>query len=162
MKKRLILLFIFLVILLGSAFGIVYFSSPFETGPDPNDPPNALVWVSAIGALVGSVGTLAVGMSTLIGAIKKGGKKQDVKTEEKKVPKPLSASTPGRETESRVKRFCSYCGTVIAIGDVFCSKCGAGIKNEEKNEENDLSCPKCSALLKNGDKYCRKCGIEFE
>ncbi|MDD3920864.1 MAG: zinc ribbon domain-containing protein [Eubacteriales bacterium] len=57
--------------------------------------------------------------------------------------------------------YCPSCGTVVAMEDDYCSKCGAGIKGVVKlPEETARICPNCAATIKDDAQFCGQCGLK--
>ena len=57
--------------------------------------------------------------------------------------------------------YCPDCGTVVAMEDEFCSKCGTAIKGVVKIvEETARICPNCDATLKDDVQFCGQCGLK--
>ncbi len=54
--------------------------------------------------------------------------------------------------------FCKNCGNQVGEGGRFCSKCGAEILAEKK--EN--LCPRCHVVVEEGAKFCNKCGASLD
>ena len=58
------------------------------------------------------------------------------------------------------EHFCPQCGENVNKDDLFCSKCGMSLK---ENEDDTLAfCPICSKGTHYGDTYCRNCGSKIE
>ncbi|MFC1716824.1 AAA family ATPase, partial [Candidatus Poribacteria bacterium] len=48
---------------------------------------------------------------------------------------------------------CPKCGHEVAVGDLFCSRCGTKLESV---------CPECGNKLKEGDLFCSKCGTKLD
>ena len=53
---------------------------------------------------------------------------------------------------------CDKCGSEIADGESFCSKCGSAVKQEPVK----LTCSNCGLKLEPGEKFCAKCGAPVQ
>lgn len=57
--------------------------------------------------------------------------------------------------------YCPDCGTIVAMDDDFCSKCGTAIKGVVKlPEDMERICPNCGAVIKDEAQYCGQCGLK--
>ena len=64
-----------------------------------------------------------------------------------------SGHSEGQSGVSAVK--CHSCGSTIASGSKFCSKCGSAVVN---GENDGHKCAKCGAAVKDGAAFCANCG----
>ena len=70
------------------------------------------------------------------------------------------------ETQEQIEKIrkrncCPNCGTAFKPDAVFCSKCGAKIK-EEKPQPQKMKCPNCGNKLDDDALFCDNCGTKIE
>jgi predicted nucleic acid-binding Zn ribbon protein len=53
---------------------------------------------------------------------------------------------------------CPACGTQIAPGRQFCTRCGASLAAPQGREPAPAVCPACGAAVRPGRKFCNQCG----
>ena len=56
-----------------------------------------------------------------------------------------------------MSRVCESCSNILNDGDLFCSKCGAGVEHESAGNSTE-HCIKCGTELKEDSDYCSMCG----
>lgn len=61
----------------------------------------------------------------------------------------------------RKRNCCPNCGTAFKPDAVFCSKCGAKIK-EEKPQPQKMKCPNCGNKLDDDALFCDNCGAKID
>lgn len=66
--------------------------------------------------------------------------------------------------------YCSKCGAALVDRAKFCSECGALVKSDDKDDDNDghrdyagknIKCPNCGETLPSFSKNCPACGREI-
>lgn len=70
------------------------------------------------------------------------------------------------ETQEQIEKIrkrncCPNCGTAFKPDAVFCSKCGAKIK-EEKPQPQKMKCPNCGNKLDDDALFCDNCGAKID
>ena len=84
-------------------------------------------------------------------------------------PKPQSApqsvvQTPLSEAVENMMKVadtalqCTYCGSIVPSGSIFCNKCGQKLEIKPQPKR----CTQCGHLLEDGDKFCVKCGCKVQ
>lgn len=61
----------------------------------------------------------------------------------------------------RKRNCCPECGAPFKSDAVFCSKCGAKVK-EEKPQPQAVKCPNCGNRLDEGALFCDSCGTKID
>lgn len=69
------------------------------------------------------------------------------------------SETQEQITMIRNRNCCQKCGAPFKIDAVFCSKCGARVK-EEKAKPEEIKCANCGNKLDEGALFCDNCGAK--
>lgn len=76
----------------------------------------------------------------------------------------IKSDSQQEEVEQEQKNVCPNCGKEIVPGQLFCTGCGASLKNTEQPvvEEKTKLCPYCHSPIKEGQKFCVSCGQKLD
>lgn len=69
------------------------------------------------------------------------------------------SETQEQITKIRKRNCCTECGTPFKSDSVFCSKCGARIR-EEQPKPKEIRCANCGNKLDDGALFCDSCGTK--
>jgi len=69
-----------------------------------------------------------------------------------------SPDDPLQIKDDLISSHCCECGARVAIGDVFCVECGAGLDENENQESEKPNCGQCGQGVNLGDVFCLNCG----
>lgn len=72
------------------------------------------------------------------------------------VSEPVAPAPVSTVTTPVTTTFCANCGSEIAEGNKFCTKCGSAVTPAAPK-----LCPTCNETVKEGDAFCGKCGTRL-
>jgi len=62
------------------------------------------------------------------------------------------------ETDKIIESVCPACNSVVPSGANFCGDCGHKMKEDIKEESNEIICPACNSVVPPGANFCGSCG----